>query len=232
MKPENLESIYRLSPAQEGILFHSLYEPEQGLYVMQLAIRLTGSLDGARLKQAWVAVCARHVVLRTSFHWEEMTPPGPGRRKPRDPAVERGRLARTLASRPGTLVRRAAPLRSRTRIRLTEPPLVRLTLVWIAEEVHELIWTFHHLIIDGWSLPLVLREVFSSYAALAECRSAELGPVWPYQDFVGWLRGRDPAASEALWRQVLDGFVAPTPLAVDRTCGLTPSWPRIRRARP
>src|SRR6476661_4329588 len=75
MKPENLESIYRLSPAQEGMLFHSLYEPEQGLYVMQLALRLTGKLDGARLKQAWASVVERHAVLRTSFHWEDVAHP-------------------------------------------------------------------------------------------------------------------------------------------------------------
>nr|MDP9121889.1 condensation domain-containing protein [Acidobacteriota bacterium] len=75
MKPENLESIYRLSPVQEGILFHTLREPESGLYVQQLVVKLRGPLEVASLKQAWTRLLERHPVLRTSFHWQEVAHP-------------------------------------------------------------------------------------------------------------------------------------------------------------
>lgn len=68
MKPENLESIYRLSPIQEGILFHALYEPEPGLYLLQQVCTLKGALQVEALKRSWATVIERHPVLRTTFY--------------------------------------------------------------------------------------------------------------------------------------------------------------------
>src|ERR1700712_4272392 len=75
MTPENLAGIYRLSPVQEGILFHSLQEPENSLYVSQLLCTLTGSLESEYLRRAWQMVLERHAALRTAFHWEEVAHP-------------------------------------------------------------------------------------------------------------------------------------------------------------
>ncbi|HSK79934.1 MAG TPA: amino acid adenylation domain-containing protein, partial [Thermoanaerobaculia bacterium] len=100
---------------------------------------------------------------------------------------------------------------------LVSPPLIRLTLVRTGEEVHRLVWSVHHLILDGWSLRLVLREVFSAYAALSAGRLPDLGGVRPYRDFIHWLQRRDAKAMEPFWRQSLDGFSAPTPLVAERS---------------
>src|SRR5262245_11502809 len=75
MRPENLESIYRLSPAQEGMLFHALNEPDNALYVRHLVVELSGALEMERLEEAWTRLLARHAVLRTSFHWQEVAHP-------------------------------------------------------------------------------------------------------------------------------------------------------------
>ena len=75
MRPENLEAIYRLSPVQEGILFHALNEPESGLYVRQLVAELSGALEVERFREAWSSLVERHAVLRTSFHWQEVAHP-------------------------------------------------------------------------------------------------------------------------------------------------------------
>src|SRR5215813_8364171 len=75
MRPENLESIYRLSPAQEGILFHALNEPDNALYVRHLVVELSGVLELDRFREAWTLLLARHAVLRTSFHWQEVAHP-------------------------------------------------------------------------------------------------------------------------------------------------------------
>src|SRR5882724_10093540 len=75
MRPENLEAIYRLSPVQEGILFHALHEPDGGLYVQHLMAELSGALDVERLKESWSLLVERHAVLRTSVHWQEVARP-------------------------------------------------------------------------------------------------------------------------------------------------------------
>jgi len=75
MRPENLQAIYRLSPVQEGMLFHALSEPESGLYVRQLVAELHGELDRERMQAAWALLVERHAVLRTSFHWVELAHP-------------------------------------------------------------------------------------------------------------------------------------------------------------
>src|SRR4051812_42854481 len=75
MKPENLEAIYRLSPVQEGILFHSLDEPDSGLYVRHMVVELSGMLEVDHFKAAWASLVERHAVLRTSFHWQGVAHP-------------------------------------------------------------------------------------------------------------------------------------------------------------
>src|SRR5215475_6988083 len=128
MRPENLESIYRLSPVQEGILFHALDEPGDGLYVRHLVVELSGALDVERLKESWSLLLERHAVLRTSFHWQEVAHPVQvvARRVPlpweeRDwrlvPAEERPRAMAELLQ--ADLARG---------FDLGQPPLLRLTL--------------------------------------------------------------------------------------------------------
>ncbi len=220
MRPANLEAIYRLSPAQEGILFHALKEPESGLYVRHLVVELSGALEVERLQEAWTSLVERHAVLRTSFHWQEMA-------HPVQVVARRVTLPweqkdwRHLSSLSGEERQRSmAELLRADLLRgfdLAQPPLVRLTLVRTGEAAWELIWTFHHLILDGWSLLLLLREVFAAYAEL--CRGgkpAAEGTVVPYQDFIAWQERQGGADAERFWRRSLAGVSAPTPLPAVR----------------
>ena len=75
MRPDNLEAVYRLSPVQEGMLFHVLNEPEDGLYLRHLVVELSGALEVEQLQEAWTRLLERHGVLRTSFHWQEVAHP-------------------------------------------------------------------------------------------------------------------------------------------------------------
>ena len=212
MKPENLEAIYRLSPIQEGILFHVLNEPEDGLYVRQLLVDLSGTLEVDRLREAWTSLLDRHAVLRTSLHWQEVAHPVqivarrvelPWEEKDwRSLATEERR--RAMAELVAGDLRRGFDL--------ARPPLVRWTLVRTGETTWELIWTFHHVILDGWSLLLLLREVFSAYAELCRGGRPAAGKAVPYKDFITWQARREGAAEERFWRRCLAGVSAPTPL--------------------
>ncbi|HEY0733775.1 MAG TPA: amino acid adenylation domain-containing protein, partial [Herpetosiphonaceae bacterium] len=99
---------------------------------------------------------------------------------------------------------------------ITDAPLLRLTLLRVADDAHYFVWTVHHLLFDGWSLPLVLNEVFATYEALLTGRALQYTPPRPYRDYIAWLQQQDLGQAEAFWRRTLAGVTAPTPLAVDR----------------
>ncbi|HEX7241800.1 MAG TPA: amino acid adenylation domain-containing protein, partial [Longimicrobiaceae bacterium] len=212
----DVEDVYPLTPMQEGMLFHALYSPEGGAYVEQFGFELEGTLDVEAFRRAWQGVAERHTVLRSGFAWEGVERPVQVVRRGGEVplAVEdwRGVPAEEWEERLEAYLRadRAEGLA------LERGPLMRLALFRTEEERYRLVWTHHHLVLDGWSLPLVFREVVALYDAAVEGVEARLGEARPYRAYLAWLAGRDTAASEAYWRAELAGFEAATPLAADR----------------
>src|SRR6266850_834097 len=213
---ERIESIYPLSPVQKGMLFHTLYAPESGVYVEQLTCILRGDLDATELGRAWQRVVNRHPVLRTAFVWEGVNEPvqivHPRLELPIErldwsalPPEDQERRLETYLE---TDRRRSFPL--------ARAPLMRLALIRLSAEAHRFVWTHHHLLLDGWSVPLVMKEVFDHYSALREGRELHLPRPGPYQAYVTWLKKQSLSEAEAYWRGKLTGFSAPTRLAVDR----------------
>src|SRR5206468_8951010 len=103
-----------------------------------------------------------------------------------------------------------------TGLPLTEPPLMRLAVARLADDRILLVWTAHHLVLDGWSLGQVFAEVCEQYAAIIGGRRPELPARRPFRDYLAWLRAQDQHEAERHWRQGLGGFGSPPPLADDR----------------
>ncbi|APR77527.1 Non-ribosomal peptide synthetase [Minicystis rosea] len=216
MSRKNIENIHALSPMQQGILFHALHDDAPGAYLVALAWTLRGSLDVAALKRAFQDIVDRHTVLRTAFAWERLEKPLQVVRKRVSMAIEEVDLR---AVPEGERAEHAARLQEELRCRgfdLTRAPLMRLALLRLADGVHRLVWISHHLLLDGWSLPIVVREAFTLYEAHANGRVIRLDPPRPYGDYLAWLSQQDPSRSEAFWRRQLAGFGAPTPFRVER----------------
>ncbi|MEW5925951.1 MAG: non-ribosomal peptide synthase/polyketide synthase [Gemmatimonadota bacterium] len=207
-----VEDVFPLSPLQEGILFHALYAPESGVYVGQFGQVLEGPLDADALERAWQGALARHDALRAGFAWEGVPRPlQVVRREARLPFLRedwrgldederRARLERWLEA------DRAAGFE------LGRAPLMRLALFRLGEETHQLVWTHHHLVLDGWSLSLIFRDVLALYASHAGGSAPQAGAARRYREYVAWLGRQDRARAEAFWRGALAGFGAPTPL--------------------
>lgn len=204
-----IEAIYGLSPLQHGLLFHHLYAPERSEYFEQFSCRLAGPLDLDRLATAWAAVAERHAVLRSAFVWDGLD--RPMQVVQRDLALPFEVLDwRDQA--PGDAEARLAELRQEDRARGFDPlraPLQRVIVVRLAEDRHELLWSHHHLLLDGWSAAIVLREVFHLYQE-GPAGIPRLPAVRPFRDYIAWLESRDDGAAEAFWRRHLAG-VRPTP---------------------
>jgi amino acid adenylation domain-containing protein len=213
---KNVEDIYPLSPVQGGMLFHCIQEPGSGVYVVQYACTLAGKLDGEALRQAWQTVVERHPVLRTAFIWESIDQPVQVvRQRVTVPFVQHDWQALSPEehhSRFETLLQEDR----RQGFDLAKAPVVRIQLFQLAPACHRMLWTFHHLIADGWSVALILKEVFALYEASGSNQSLSLPRPRPYRDYIAWLRQQDPGAAQPFWRQQLAGFTAPTVLAVRR----------------
>jgi amino acid adenylation domain-containing protein/non-ribosomal peptide synthase protein (TIGR01720 family) len=212
-----------LSPMQEGILFEYLSTPESGAYIQQLFCTLRGRLEIKAFQDAWQHAVARHSVLRTFFLWG-------GNDEPRQVVVLKAAVPFELQDWTGIPPSRH-PEELRTLLEadrargfaLSEAPLLRLTLLRLAPDVCRLLCTFHHLILDGWSLPLLFTEVFADYRSQISGESHPRLPVHPYRDYIQWLRGQDLSVAESYWRQTLYGFEAPASIAIHAADGRTDS---------
>ncbi|HEV2733851.1 MAG TPA: condensation domain-containing protein, partial [Longimicrobiaceae bacterium] len=210
-----VEDLYPLSPLQQGMLFQSVDGGEAPPYVVQIAYTLHGELDAGALRRAWETVVARHPVLRTAFVWEDAEEPLQVVRGAVRPGwVEedwRGLAPEEQAARRS----RYMEADRRRGFDLSEAPLLRFALFRTGAREHRFVWTVHHLLFDGWSRPLLAREVSACYAALSAGSEPRLPSPRPYRDYVAWVRERDLAAAESFWRETLRGFATPTALEVD-----------------
>ncbi len=216
MSRKNIENIYSLSPMQEGILFHALTSEEVGVYFVQLSWTLAGKLDVAAFERAWQLVVDRHPVLRTSFVWERLDKPVQVVKKKVTLPFERRDLSALSASEQEAAIARIEEEDRARGFDLTKAPILRVTLLDLGPELHRFVWGTHHLVLDGWSLPLILNEVFTAYAALSGGKEPALERRKPYGDYIAWLKKQDRDKAEAYWKNKLAGFSAPTPFRVDR----------------
>lgn len=201
-----LEDLYPLSGMQAGLLFHS---QASGLYVEQQRFVLKGAVQFPALIASWQQLLAAHPILRTSIVGEEVLAQAVWRSVPLPLTVID---ARGLSSPEQEAVRQALPQADRGRgfVR-TQAPLLRVCLLLGADQC-QVVWSFHHALLDGWSVSLLLQEFFARYQALIQGQEAPPSVSPPYRAYINWLQQQDQAAAETFWRDELAGITAPTPL--------------------
>jgi amino acid adenylation domain-containing protein len=219
---QTIEDIYPLSPMQQGMLFHILYAPEAGSNIFQMSCLLKGDLSKTAFRRALARVIERHAVLRTSFLWEDMEQPLqvvdrevplPFEEQDWSGLSDEERWARLDARLAADLVQG---------FDLAQAPLLRVLLAREAPGRHRLVWSLQGILLDGWSLPVLLGEVFLHYEAFRAGGDPHLPMPRPYRDYIAWLLQKDPAEGERFWRRELQGFARATPLPGDRGPGGRP----------
>nr|BFE29896.1 hypothetical protein GCM10010200_021470 [Actinomadura rugatobispora] len=207
----DLSDVWPLSPLQEGLLFHARYDADAGdVYIWQRALDFTGALDTGRLRASWQALLDRHAGLRAAF----LQPAGLEqfvqvvRRDVAPPWREID-----LSSAPdGTAAEaEAGRLANEERGRGFDPavpPLIRLLLIKLGERRHRLVITMHHVVLDGWSLPVLFEELSEVYGAGGD--ASGLAPVTPYREYLAWLSRQDKDAARTAWAGALADAGEPT----------------------
>ncbi|WP_409055755.1 amino acid adenylation domain-containing protein [Streptomyces sp. SYP-A7185] len=228
-KGSALAEVWPLSPLQEGLLFHADFTGQgPDVYTVQNILAVQGPLDADRFRASWEALLARHAALRASFQ----------RRKTGE-AVQLITREVVLPWSQADVSHLAAPearaeierLAARERAHRIDPaaaPLMRLLLIRVGERGHRLVMTSHHILMDGWSAPLLLDELSAIYAAGGD--ASGLAPVTSYREYLAWLARQDKEAARAAWQAELAGADAPTLVVgpANPTHGDTP--PRKRSA--
>ena len=212
MKSSALADVWPLSPLQEGLLFHALYD-RQGpdVYTVQHLLDLAGPVDAERLRAAGQALLDRHENLRASIHHNKSgTPVQAISRRVALPWREADFSARDEAG-AETAAAALADAERAERFDLGVPPLLRFMLVRLGAERWRLIMTGHHLLMDGWSMPVLGRELLALYRAGGD--AGALPRVTPYREYLAWLARQDTGAAVAAWSQALAGLEEPTLLA-------------------
>lgn len=211
---ENVEDVYALAPIQEGLLFHTVSEPASGMFVSQVSCRLLGELELGVFRQAWDQVAARHSSLRTCFLWDGLDEPLQVVRERIDiPWQEEDWSGLNDTETEQRLAVRLQEDRLRG-FDLANAPLLRMMLFRLDGVSWRWVWTFHHLICDGWSSALVLKEVFKVYMAARRDEDVWQADAYQYRDYIAWHAQRELAQAEAFWRNELAGFAQPARLNV------------------
>jgi amino acid adenylation domain-containing protein/non-ribosomal peptide synthase protein (TIGR01720 family) len=220
-KASPVVDMYALSPLQSGMLFHGLYDRDSRAYFLQLSCTLR-NLQPDLFLAAWQDLIQRHSILRTSFLHDRFGVPV--------------QLVHATANMPVQLLdwrNETDPERLYTEFRNKDyeigfdfetPPLMRLALIRMGEDTYRMVWTFHHLVTDGWGLPVQMRNLFEAYSSRL---SGAVAPAYTedrYRDYIRYISNHDRGEAERFWRSYLDGLESGTLLpfvsaTIDRNKG-------------
>ncbi|MDP5337906.1 MAG: amino acid adenylation domain-containing protein [Nodularia sp. (in: cyanobacteria)] len=217
MKLVTVKNSYQLSSIQQGMLFNSLVAQNSGVDIEQLDCLIHEQIDVLAFQKAWQKVVERHAVLRTSFDWETGQEPLQYVQQQVKISLIQQDWCGLSDTEQSTKLQVYLQSDRTLGFQLNVAPLMRLALFQLRESVYQFVWTFHHALLDGRSLSIIIKEVFTFYDALCKGKDLQLPQPRPYQDHIAWLQQQDWSKSESFWRDLLKGFTAPTPLLVDST---------------
>ncbi|HKP12625.1 MAG TPA: amino acid adenylation domain-containing protein, partial [Blastocatellia bacterium] len=201
-----IEDIYGLAPVQKGMLFHHLYAPDSGEYVIQTSIGMRGVSDIGQVERAWQEVIERHAALRSEFVWEGLREPVQIVRQGVQLGVEHLDLRGRRAEEQEEMIAEYMREDRRRGFDLASAPLMRMAVMRLAEESYRLILSHHHIVMDGWSSSIVMKQLMGAGGPSNKRR--------PYREYIEWLRRQDLSKAENYWRERLKGVQSPTRLAI------------------
>ncbi|HLM46885.1 MAG TPA: condensation domain-containing protein, partial [Myxococcaceae bacterium] len=219
----NLEDLYPLSPLQQGLLFHVVQGQGESLYFNQLTCELRGTVNLSAFARAWRQVVEAHPILRTAVLWEGVDESLQVVLRDVELPLLQEDWRGVPASEHGARLTAWLEADRRRGFELSSPPLCRLALLRTGDAAWRFVFSHHHLLLDGWSVPIVIRQVFALYEQFSRGLSPRMEQTRPYGDYIGWLQARSLEESERFWRRSLAGFSEPTDLgrgtaSPDGTC--------------
>lgn len=196
-----IEKMIYLTPLQEGMLFHSMMEPHSSAYIEQVQLSVTGELDHALLEQSMQIVIQRHETLRSNLYHKNIA-------RPRQIIFKERSISIQYIDCKHTLDRGEAQIQQdrQTPFDLIKDLLVRISVLHTGADQYTILFTFHHIIMDGWCLGIVLEELLTAYAALRQGQSIQLAEPVVYSQYVKWLEQQNEEEAQSYWHTLLQGY--------------------------
>ncbi|MWC31379.1 non-ribosomal peptide synthetase, partial [Paenibacillus sp. MMS18-CY102] len=200
-----IENICALTPMQKGMMFHNLLDPQSGVYFENATFDLVGTFDEELFGESLKVLVKRYQVFRTNFI--------SGREEPLQ-IIFRNKKAGFYVEdlRQMNEAQRKEYINKFTRedkargFDLAQGELMRVSILRTGEETYHFIWSFHHILMDGWCLSLLTQEVFYTYFALVGQREPKLAPVTPYSRYIEWLEQQDNEEASRYWGEYVAGY--------------------------
>uniref|UniRef100_UPI00055B5728 condensation domain-containing protein n=1 Tax=Paenibacillus sp. JCM 10914 TaxID=1236974 RepID=UPI00055B5728 len=213
---KNIETFFPASPLQKGFIYHTLLDPDSGGYIVQFSCKLAGPLDVLNMQVAWAKIIARHSVLRSEFLIEDVEEYIQVVRKHVEVPLENVDWTHLETSKQEQLLLEFLENDRKRGFDITQAPLLRVTLFHLHDQSYQMVWSCHHLLVDGWSISIILKEYFECYEALVCNLPIHLPQVRPYRDYIVWINRQDKWKAEEFWRNELREFKVSTPLPLER----------------
>ena len=208
----DIEDIQALSPMQEGLLFESLCDEASKAYFVQMRYQLRGELDAELFARSWRELCCRHANLRAVIIHEGQPRPFQVVLKERPPEISIRDLRDLGEDAQGVAVGGYAEADLERHFDIQAGPLIRVVIFRLGEFLTQVVWSYPHIILDGWSLGILHSDLLQIYRALSGSAGLALPEPAPYRDYVRWLAARDAVASRTFWADFLAGYEQPTGL--------------------
>lgn len=209
---EQVQDMYVLTPMQEGMLFHALLDQEQNSHLVQMSISLQGELDVGLFADSLRVLVERYDVFRTLFLYEKLKQPLQVVLKGRPIPIEIHDLSACDDSEKHARYMQYKRADQAKTFHLAKDPLMRVAIFQMSPQDYQVIWSFHHILMDGWCFSIIFDDLLAIYLSLQNKTPLSLEPVQPYSRFIKWLEKQDKQAALRYWKDYLDHYEQKTAL--------------------
>lgn len=205
---DNITAVYPLTSLQEGMLFHGLYDNNAGAYIEQTTAALTLP-SPALFGKAWESLLQRYTILRSGFYHDRMHVPVQGVHRSFHLPLTTADWSGMTAEQQHSAIAACCEGERQKGFDFTQVPLMRLVLLRTGADNYQLIWTYHHILLDGWSIPVLLDELVNTYETLAAGRSMA-NATDHFEDYIRYIEQQNSEQEEAYWKEYLSGVSGST----------------------
>jgi amino acid adenylation domain-containing protein/non-ribosomal peptide synthase protein (TIGR01720 family)/FkbM family methyltransferase len=213
---ESIEGLYRLSGLQQGMLFHGLYDRRAGAYIEQLGCDLKKP-DLKAFRKSWENLLKRHTILRSGFYHDAFNVPVQCVYKNVEVPLEILDFRGVSEEEQAKAIKRYEASDLALGFDFASVPLMRIALIRLSEDRYRMFWTSHHILFDGWSIPVLMEEFLSTYELLVEGKNVINTEEDKYEDYIRYIERTDKEQEEIYWRNYLKDITQGTLLPFIRT---------------
>ncbi|QDX94131.1 amino acid adenylation domain-containing protein [Brevibacillus laterosporus] len=203
---DQVQDMYVLSPMQEGMLFHSLLNRENNSHLVQMSITIQGKMDVDLFTKSLHMLVDRYDVFRTTFLHEKLKKPVQVVLKERPIPIQFHNLTAYDEQQKKERAEQYRRNDQKATFDITKDPLMRVIILQMSADDYQVIWSFHHIIMDGWCFSIIFDDLLQIYLSLKDNKSLSLHPVQAYSTFIKWLEKQDQQAALQYWLKYLENY--------------------------